>query len=147
MRKARCTVVRFAYMPIRIGTTVQPIPPIQKKIPTVRPCNAGSTCPSKIAINVGKMGPTTAPETTIRKHINFAPRQKTMPSVMAILQQAITITRLVSAPTGSINAVTRRDPMNVNQNNESSADALGSLTFLSVINVVAHVAIDVSVGI
>lgn len=130
-----------------MGTKVHPIPPIQKKIPTVRPCNAGSTCPSRIAIKVGKIGPTTAPDATTSMHINVAPRQNTIPSVIAILQQAIIKTRDVSAPIGNINAVTNRDPMKVSQNNDSRVDAFASLTFLSVIKVVAQVAIDASVGI
>src|SRR5262245_57805668 len=36
MRNARCTEVRLAYAPIRIGIAVQPMPPIPKKRPTAR---------------------------------------------------------------------------------------------------------------
>ena len=37
IKKPLCTVVRLASRPFTIGLTVQPMPPMQKKIPTARP--------------------------------------------------------------------------------------------------------------
>ena len=146
MRKPRCTEVRLAYAPIRMGRMVQPIPPMQKKIPTARPCNEGSTCPNRIAMSVGKMGPTIAPAAMIKMLISVAPRQDAIPNVTTIQPAAMSTTSVVSAPAGNASAVTKRDPIKVSQKIDNKLADRASLTPLSVISVVAQAATEASVG-
>src|SRR5687768_13762033 len=103
---------------MRIGTAVQPMPPMQKNMPTVRPCSEGSTWLSRIAISVGKIGPRINPAATIIAQVSQAQRLKTIPSVKAMHSDAIEMTSSVSAPSGSKSAVARREPMKASQKME-----------------------------
>src|SRR5262245_36127316 len=99
-----------------------------------------------MAIKVGKMGPRISPAATTSVHVNRAERLKAIPVVNAIHNRARAKTISLSAPAGSKSAVTRRDPVNVNQNADSKVAAVVSLTPLAVISVVAQAATDASMG-
>src|SRR5262245_50169946 len=99
-----------------------------------------------MAISVGKIGPRISPPATTIVAVSQAARLSTIPSVNAMHKAAIAITSTVFMPSGKVNAVISRDPMNVSQNIDSSVEASASLIPFAVINVVAHVAVEASIG-